>query len=417
VESVYNIYESLFNLNRSLLGVNNELALNLIKKVVPLKIHKFKSGEECFDWKIPQEWILKKATIKNIKGDIVLDVKNNILHVVNCSDSFNGVVKKEDLIKHLFFDENLPDAIPYRTSYYNKNWGFCMSYNQFLSLKDDEYVVEIESEFIDSFLSVGEVKLKGNTNKEIILTSYICHPQQANDGLSGVIMLLDLYEKLSKLTDLKYTYRFFFLPETIGTIAILSKKIIEPKNVEYALVATCVGYGKKIEYKKTFKNNHSLDNIVSVFFPEVLSKPYEPYGSDERQFSSPFIQIPTGVLTREQFGKFPEYHTSLDDMNFVDINLIKETTLFFEKLILKYEKECKYIFTKDGGEPMLSKYKLYDVINNTVHPKSSLVKNWILHLSDGRHNVVDMSIKSGFNIEDISSQINILLENKLIKTI
>lgn len=410
------LYKKLFYLNRSLLGSDNNFALDFIKQVIPLKIHKFKSKEKCFDWQIPQEWILKKAVLKNLKGDVIIDSNDNILHVLNYSTSFKGIVKKTELDKHLFFDTKLPDAIPYRTSYYTKNWGLCLSYNTFLTLKDAEYIVEIDTKLVDSTLCIGEAILKGKTKKEVILSSYICHPRQANDGLSGAIMLIYLYSLLQKHRNLQYTYRFFFAPETIGALALLSHKIINPKKSEYALVSTCVGYGKKIEYKQTFKNNHSLDNIVKIVFPNVLSKSYQPYGSDERQFSSPFVQIPTGVITRKQFGQFDEYHTSADDMSFIDMNLIRETALFAEQLILKYENERKYIFAKGGGEPMLSKCKLYDVINNTIHPEFSLIKNWILHLSDGEHNIIDMSMKSGFSIENISSQVDILTKNKLIKT-
>ncbi len=255
------IYEALFFLNRSLVSDNNTKALDIINNYMPLKRHLFKSNEDCFDWKVPKKWTLKKAVLKDKNGNILIDSNDNILHSLIYGQTFKGQVSLKELSDHLFYIKELPDAIPYRTSYYDKNWGLCLSYNQFKNLSDEHYYVDIESDFSDGYLDIGEAVIKGKTDKEVILTSYICHPRQANDGLSGVISLMLLYD-IMKNMNLKYTYRFFFFPETIGSLALISHNIIKAENIEFAIISTCVGYGKDLEYKKTFTNNHSLDNII-----------------------------------------------------------------------------------------------------------------------------------------------------------
>lgn len=411
------LYKELFDLNRSLMGENNDRALNIINSVIPLSIHKFKSGEKCFDWIVPKEWIFKKAVLKDLNGNIIIDASENILHLLNYSSSFSGIIKKEELFKHLFTNPKLPNSIPYRTSYYNKNWGFCLSHNQFSKLNDDEYFVDIDTKFIDGHLSVGEATIKGKSEKTIVLSSYICHPIQANDGLSGVVLLLYLYKTLSKEKNLKYTYKFYFGPETIGAIALLSKKIINSNNVEYALISTCVGYGKKLNYKKTFLGNHSIDNIaeyvLSNYDSNILN--FIPIGSDERQYSSPSIEIPCASLMRTLYCEFDQYHTSFDNLNLVSLDLIKKTAYIYKKIILLYEKKQKIKSKIKGGEHFLSKYNLYTQIGGIGHNKDSVLNNWILHLANSKNNSIDICKKSGYPLNLVEKNIKKLMKKKLIE--
>ncbi|MFA6923656.1 MAG: DUF4910 domain-containing protein [Bacteroidales bacterium] len=411
------IYKQLFDLNRSLVGKDNDKALEIINSNISLKLYKFKSGTKCFDWTIPKEWKLNRAVLKNLKGNIIINSNDNILHVLNYSTSFKGIVKKEDLLKHLHTNPKLPDSIPYRTSYYDKSWGFCLSHNQYLKLKDKEYFVDIDSEFMNSHLSIGEATINEGCKKTIILSSYICHPQQANDGLSGVILLLYLYKLLLKEKKLKFTYKFYFLPETIGTIVLLSKKIINPKNIEYAIVSTCVGHGKKITYKKTFIGNHSIDNISKFVLKKYDNRiaDYTPVGSDERQYSSPNIEIPCASIMRTPYYEFDEYHTSFDNLNFVSLDLIKKTADIYKKIILLYEKNKKIVSKIQGCEPFLSKCNLYRKISVPGHNDESILRNWILHLSNGNNNAIDICEKSGYSLDKVGKNIKILIGKKLIK--
>jgi aminopeptidase-like protein len=379
----------LYKLNRTLLSDDNEKALQILQSKMSLKIHRFKSGTKCFDWKIPKKWKVNKGTLKNSDGKVILNSNNNILHLINYSSSYSGKILLNDLKEHLHYDMKLKNAIPYRTSYYSNNWGFCLSYNEYLELKDEYYYVEIDTEFEDGDLLIGESVIKGKSKKEVILSSYYCHPNQINDGLSGVILLSKLYNKLKDL-DLKYTYRFFFWPETIGALTALSQGLIKPKNVEYALVSTAVGYGDEINYKKTYLGNHSIDNIVEDI-EDINILDYKPTGSDERQFSSNGIRIPTAVLTLTPYEKYKEYHTSEDNLNLISTDNINKMLDLYTKVLVNYEQYNKYRIVTEGGEPFLTKYDLYRTISVPGHSDNDLIRNWILHYSDGTKTVKDIS--------------------------
>ena len=412
------LYKNLFSLNRSIVSEENLYALDYISENYPVKIHTFNGGENCFDWVVPRCWKLLKGQIKNLNGEVVYDVSDNTLRILNFSNSFSSVIKKEELDSHIFTLPDSPETIPYRTSYYSEGWGFCMPHNTYKTLNDKEYEVIIETEFNDTPLVVGELSIGPKNAKEVILTSYFCHPKQANDGLSGVIMLLKLYDLLKDKKNLKYRYRLFFLPETIGSICLLSNKIIEPKNVEFGLVSTCVGLGDCITYKRTFVNNHTLDNVVNHVLRNSNNdyeiRDYWPNGSDERQFSSPGVEIPTGALMRTPFEEFKEYHTSEDNLELVSIDLIEKMAYIYYKILSTYEV-LKYpkVFT-DGGETFLSKHKLYRSVGVPGHTEEGRIISWILHLSNGKNSLVDISIKSGYNLRIIEDLTNKLLKKKVV---
>ena len=328
--------------------------------------------------------------MKKYNGEVVVDVNDNILHLINYSSSYKGKINFEELKNYLHYDKNLPDAIPYRTSYYSDNWGFCLSYNKFLEMDEEYYYVDIDTDFEDDNLLIGEAVISGSTDKEVILSSYYCHPNQANDGLSGVFLLTELFNKMKNL-NLKYTYRFFFWPETIGVIAAISQGLIKSKKVEYSLVSTTVGYGDEITYKQTYIGNHSIDNIVEDLDYNININKYNPTGSDERQFSSNGIRIPSGVLTRTPYQEYKEYHTSYDNHNLISIDNIKKMLDIYLKILLNYESYEKYKISTIGGEPFLTKYNLYRTVSVPGHSDNGVIRNWILHYSDGTKNVKDIS--------------------------
>ena len=376
--------------NRTLLSDSNENFFDLLKEFIPVNVHRFKSGTESFDWKIPKKWKVNRGVIKNSKGKTIIDSSDNILHLINYSNSFKGKLSLNELKNYLHYDEDLPNAIPYRTTYYSDNWGFCLSYNDFISMTDDYYYVDIDTEFVDGELLIGEAVIKGELDREIILSSYYCHPNQANDGLSGVFLLSELYDKMKNL-NLKYTYKFFFWPETIGALTSLSQRLIIPENVEYSMVSTTVGYGNTINYKKTYLENHSIDNIIEDLEEDINITKYNPTGSDERQFSSNGIRIPSGVLTLESYENYKEYHTSEDNLDLISINNIKKMTNLYLKILLKYEKYDKYKLSTHGGEPFLTKYNLYRTIGVPGHSDDDVIRNWVIHYSDGTKNKKDIS--------------------------
>ena len=404
------LLSKLYKLKRTLISDDNKVALGIIGDFIPLNVHKFKSGTQCYDWTIPEKWIVNKGVLKDSKGNTIIDFKNNTLHLVNYSNPYKGEINKKQLLNNIHTDKNQPNAIPYRTSYYSNNWGFCLSYNKLKTLKDEKYTVDIDTKFIPGELLIGEATLKGKSKKEIILTSYYCHPNQINDGLSGVDLLVKLYNKMKSM-NLHYTYRFFFWPETIGAITALSQNIITPSNVEYALVATTVGKGAP-HYKKTYINNHSLDNIACNLIPN--QKTYKPTGSDERQLSSQGIRIPTGVLTTIPYEEFDEYHTSNDNLDFISINTINKMVNLYLNIITQYEKYPKYKVNVKGGEPFLSKYKLYREVGVPGNTENDTIRNWVLHYCDGTKNIKDISKLLNISENIISKHINILKNKKVI---
>jgi aminopeptidase-like protein len=409
--------EECFKTKKRLVG-NDEL-VTFLQDHFPTTVHRINSGTRAYDWTIPKRWIVIKAQLRNTQGDVILDYENNNLHLMTYSAPFSGVVKREDLEDHLFYKENNELAIPWVHSYYSSNWGFCLSKQQYDSLVDDEYVVDIQTEFKDDSLNIVEMTIKGRTDKEVLLTTYTCHPYMASDNVSGICLLASLYDKL-KNADLKYTYRFLFFPETIGSLALLANKIVIPKNVEYALIATCVGVGETINYKKTHVGNHSIDNVIEdilTSYRNVKVRDYWPTGgSDERQFSSPKIRIPTGTVMRSPYGEYPEYHTSLDNLSLMSAKIIEEMTDLHYKIILEYEKYPKYVVSHDGGEPFLSKYNLYRSIGGTHNSYDhEKVRSWVLFLADGEHNIKDMARRSGYTEGEILDCINVLAEKKIIE--
>ena len=412
MNNLQKILNKTFPLERSLISSDNRKTLELFNNIVPLKKWKIKTGTKCFDWTVPKEWIFNKAILKDSNGNILIDGSKNILNVLNYSNSYKNKISKSELDEHLFYLKEKPNAIPYVTNYYGDNWGFCLSYNDYKKLTDDTYFVEIDTNFIDSELEIGEATIKGKSSKEIILSSYLCHPKQANDGLSGCIMLLDLYNKLKDL-DLKYTYRFFFLPETIGSIALLSQKIIKPNNTEYAGIATCVGYGSEYNYKSTFIGNHPIDNIFkNKDFINI--KEFLPIGSDERQFSSPNCRIPTFSLMKSFYEYYSEYHTSLDNLELISINNIIDCSNIYFDVILEYEKRITYNLNTKGGEPFLTKYNLYSKSNLPNKPGTSIIIKWILFYCDGNNSLVDIAIKTGYDISDVDTCIKHLISKEVI---
>jgi len=409
------LFKNIFFLKRSLLGKENNKALAAISKEVPLKMHSFRSESAVFDWTIPKEWILKKATLKTEDGTIICDASKNILRVVSHSAPCNKTLTYDELVKHLHYSDQLEDAIPYRTSYYSKSWGFCLTKTEYDSLdKNCKYVIDIESEFVDSFLNIGELKIPGKSEKEIIFTSYICHPMQANDGLSGVFCLLELYKKLID-RDNFYTYRFFFLPETIGPITLLANSVIDKNNVDLCLVCTCVGHGKTINYKKTFLGDHPFDNIV-LQNDYIKQIDFFPNGSDERQLSSPKIRIPTASIMRAVYGDYKEYHTSLDNLQLVDYKNIKKIVDLYYNCLIDYEQRECFIIAHDGAEPFLAAKNLYRKTGGPADSKWDKLRNWVIFLSDGEHSILDMHKKTNFSFEELKKCAIILLESGVILT-
>jgi len=414
-------FDRLWPINRSLTGKGNKETLKILSEIIPtLKTHEIPSGTQCFDWTVPPEWSIKEAWIKDSKGNKIIDFAKNNLHVIGYSTSINKYVDLAELKKHIHTLPNQPDLIPYITSYYNKRYGFCMSHNQMVSLKDDTYHMYIDANHDpNGALVYGEAVLKGTSTKEILLSTYICHPSMANNELSGPLVTSFIYKELSMQKKRKYTYRFLFLPETIGSICYLSKHGDALKQQLIAgFVVTCVGDDGNFTYKKSRQGNALPDRVVELILKQT-EKQYNiidffPMGSDERQYCSPGFNLPVGSLMRTMYGTYPEYHTSGDNKNFISFKAMEASIKKYLEIFKVIEYNDKYINTMPYGEPQLGKRGLYPTIGGKGLKKVIEAMMWLLNLSDGNHDLIDIANKSKVNYNTLIEHINKLLDNGIL---
>lgn len=420
-KEMYNLMKRLYPICRSITGNGVRETLNIIKEYIPVKMYEVPSGTRVFDWTVPKEWNIKDAYIKNSKGEKIVDFKNSNLHVLNYSIPVHKKKPLKELKKHLFTLPDYPDWIPYLTSYYKENWGFCLTHNQYKKLKEDTYEIVINSTLEDGYLTFGELYIKGSNEDEVLFSCYICHPSLCNDNLSGIVLLTFLAKELLNI-DLKYSYRFLFIPETIGAITWLSLNEDKVSKIKYGLVAACVGDAGKSTYKKSRQGNAVIDRVVEKVLIDS-GQPYEiidffPFGSDERQFCSPGFNLPVGSLMRTRYGRsrFPEYHTSADNLNFVDPEYLADSFEKYIKVIFVLENNDTYLNLNVKCEPQLEKRGLYRMIGSQKPGGvNKITMFWVLNLSDGKNSLLDISIRSGMSFEQIKDVADALLTKGLLK--
>ena len=334
------------------------------KKLIPdLKVYSVKSGEKYYDWIIPDEWHPKKAWIKNNNGDLILDFKNNNLHLIGYSKSVDKWVDLSELDKHLYSLPKQPNAIPYVTSYYKKQWGFCIRDKDRKKLKKTKYHVYIDADLKPGVLNYGEIIIKGKTNKEVFLSTYICHPSLANNELSGPVVATALARWIKKLKNKKYTYRIVFIPETIGSIVYLSKNLKKlKKNIIAGYNITCVGDDRCYSYLPS-RNGKTLSDKVALHVLKHTDPEFKRYtwldrGGDERQYCAPGVDLPIASITRSKFGEYSEYHTSMDNLELVTPTGLEGGYIILRKVLEIIEQNIS-LKTTMYGEPQLSKRNLY----------------------------------------------------------
>ncbi len=418
-QEIYSFIEEAYPICRSITGNGVRETLNIIKNKVSIKITEIPSGTQVFDWTIPKEWNINDAYVKNSKDEKIIDFKKSNLHVMGYSSPINKKMGLNELQEHLFTLPEYPEWIPFIASYYTENWGFCLSHNEYNNLKEDIYEVVIDSSLTDGFLTYGEYFIKGKTDKEVLLTSYICHPSMCNDNLSGPAVIANIAKKLTG-RKLKYSYRFLFIPETIGSITWLSLNEKNVHNIKYGLVATCCGDEGISTYKRSRIGNAEIDVIVEKVLKDS-SENYKiidffPTGSDERQFCSPGFNLPVGSLMRSMYGAgFAEYHTSADDINFVKPNSLEDTFNKYMDVINIIENNEKYINLYPKCEPQLGKRGLYRKIATKYVTEMHNSILWVLNYSDGKNSLLDIANKSDLSFSNIKAAADILKEVNIIK--
>jgi len=441
IKEIDELFEKLFPICRSITGNGVRKTLSEIKKITDFNIEEIPSGTKCYDWQIPDEWNIDDAYIENLDGEKIIDFKKNNLHVMNYSIPINKIMDYDELKSHLHTLSHFPDAIPYRTTYYDRGWGFCLSENDLKKFNfSKKYHVVIDSKLSNGSLSIGECSLSGIDKREYLFWTYCCHPSLANDNLSGIILWILLLRELKKIKT-KNNYRFVIGPETIGAIAYLFKNEIAVKKINGGFIITNVAGPDQISFKKTFSENSEIDLIVDEIFKEMsIPRKYYPFdinGSDERQFSSPFFRIPMGTVCKSKYYEYENYHTSKDDLNFVSSKNLLETMKVYLRIIEKLEENQFYYSLNPKAEPMLSKRGLYPSKGGTIKQKAfdftkehqrreyqdkiSNIKGidldairWIMFYADGQNSLLDISKKTNIEYSKILDSAKILEELGLI---
>ncbi len=409
----------LFPLNRSLTGEGVRQTLDYIKSKIPkLEIKQVKSGKKAFDWTIPKEWHISDGFITDSTGVKLVDWKENNLHVMGYSTPINTTLTFEELEKHLFTLPSQPDAVPYVTSYYEPNWGFCISENQKQKFKNSPFTVVINSKLFDGYMNYGELIIPGLSPKTVLLSANICHPSLANNEVSGPVVLTALCKYLQDTGPNYYTYRILFIPETIGSIYYLSKHIKQLKrNLVAGWTITCVGDDGQFSYIPT-RRGSTLTDRVSILILKNFSQGYKEYswldrGSDERQFNSPGIDLPVASITRSKYGEYAEYHTSLDNLEFISGEGLYGSLEIYKHCIQVLEQNL--IYTPSVlCEPKLGKYKLYETVSIKGRALSSRKILNVLSFIDGDTDLIGISGKTGLKFEEIVEITKTLESHRII---
>jgi aminopeptidase-like protein len=416
---MYNLISELYPICRSITGNGVRETLKILQRHIPLDIREVPTGTPVFDWTVPKEWNVRDAYVKNAQGEKVIDFKKSNLHLLNYSIPIHEKMPLAQLKEHLFTLSDRPDWIPYRTSYYSENWGFCLTHRQLEALEDGEYEVYIDSSLEEGYLTYGEYFLKGETSDEILLSCHICHPSLCNDNLSGISLVTFLAKHLSTLS-LHYSYRFLFIPGTIGSITWLSLNEDKALSIKHGLVVAGVGDSGNLTYKKSRRGDAEIDRTVTHILkhsdrPHAIAE-FSPYGYDERQFCSPGFNLPVGSLTRTPFNCYPEYHTSADNLDFVSPQALADSLDTYLAILEVLESNKKYLNTNPKCEPQLGKRGLYGLFGGKKSTKAQeMAMLWVLNLSDGNYSLLDIAERSQLEFSLIREAAEALLRNGLLR--
>ena len=415
---------ALFPHCRSLTGDGVRTTLDAVGQMIPLQREQVPSGTKCFDWEVPREWNIRDAWVKNSQGQRIIDFNETNLHVVSYSQPVHAFMGLEELQQHLHSLPDQPNAIPYRASYYNEAWGFCLTHEERQKLVEDRYEVFIDSTLEPGVLDYGQCQLGGRETDEIFFSTYICHPSLANDQLSGIVLLAHLMSIVKSLSTRRYTYRAVFAPETIGVIAFLSEyaKTIQA-SMSAGYVVTCVGDDGPFTYVRSKRAKTAADKAAEHAIRHVARehdrvhsiREFDPVGSDERQYCSPGLNLPVGSLMRSRYGEFPEYHTSLDNLSFVSEAGLNLTLEAYLRIVQVHELNCLPLRTNPYCEPQLGKRGLYSqFVSSGIADFHTKILN-LLSFADGEHDLVDIAERMNVPVWTLAEPLRRLVEADLVK--
>ncbi len=390
---------------RSITGDGVRSTLRRLAQDIPLEVREVPSGTQVFDWTVPEEWNIREAWIKDPQGREVINLANHNLHVVGYSIPVRETMALADLKPRLFSLPDQPDLIPYRTSYYKKTWGFCLPHRELERLEDGEYEVCIDSTLADGSLTYGECFIPGSSAEEVLVSCHTCHPSLANDNLAGIAVAVALAKQLASRPR-RLSYRFLFIPGTIGSITWLALNESKLHHIKHGLVLTCAGDPGPLTYKKSRQGNAIIDRAMQHVLKTTAVKhrvaDFHPYGYDERQYCSPGINLPVGCLMRSTHGTFPEYHTSADNLDFIKPESLADTLTKALETFEVLEHNARFVNLKPMCEPRLGKYGLYGGGGGQRNGEfNELALLWVLNLSDGGSDLLAIAERSGMRFHKI----------------
>jgi aminopeptidase-like protein len=416
-EDLHALVARLYPICRSITGPGVRETLRILGERLPLEVHEVPTGTQVLDWTVPREWAIRDAYVADGAGRRLIDFRASNLHVLNYSVPVRARMTLDELRPHLFTLPDQPTRIPYRTSYYNENWGFCLAHEALDRFAEDEtYEVVIDATLADGSLSYGECAIEGSEpGSEVLVSAHVCHPSLCNDNLSGIAVAARLAELLAG-SEHRHTYRFVFVPGTIGSIAWLARNRDAAARVVAGLVLTGVGDPGPPSYKRSRRGDALIDRAMAhVIGADGPVRDFSPWGYDERQYGSPGFDLPVGVLARTQHGTYPEYHTSGDDLGFVRPESLADS---LDRALAAFdilERDGRFENVSPFGEPQLGRRGLYGAIGGASDKRSQeLAMLWVLNQSDGTRSLLDISARAGIPFATVADVATLLVEHRLL---
>ena len=442
--SMMDLATELYPIPRSLTGDGVRATLGRIGRRIPLELHELPTGTPILDWTVPREWNPREAWIRDPAGRKVVDFADHNLHLIGYSAPLHRRMTLDELRPHLHSLPEQPDLIPYRTSYYEETWGFCLPHRLFESLPDGEYEVFIDASLEDGAMTWGEYLLPGATAEEVLISSHVCHPQLANDNLSGIAVAVHLAEALARVPERRYGYRFLFAPGGVGAIAWLARNRDRLDRFRHGLIAANLGDSGAFHYKRSRRGDREIDRAVAAALAglgeDLVTEDFFPFGYDERQYCSPGFDLPVGVLTRTPWGRYAEYHTSADDLDFIGAEALAgslaaylATAAVLEEGAARSNTEAapssarpralavpataggrRYRNLEPFGEPQLGRRGLYGGLGGAGRRDFEIAMLWVLNQSDGEHSLSDIAERADLRLPLINEAAEALLAAELL---
>lgn len=405
-ERLHGFVRQLFPLCRSITGDGLRATLKEIGRRIPLVLHEVPTGEPALDWQVPLEWNVKAARIETLDGEALVDFADCNLHVISYSMPVDAIVSRDELSSHVHTLPDQPELVPYRTAYYAEQWGFCLAHRVWETMRDARYRVRIDSTLAPGSLSYGELYVAGREKAEVLVSVHCCHPSLANDNLSGIAVATEIARHLLG-RDNRLSYRFLFIPATIGSLTWLSRNEAVLPNIAHGLVLSCVGDDGVFHYKQSRRGDADIDRVVAHVLGgrneahKIMG--FSPYGYDERQYCSPGYDLPMGCFMRSPNGTFPEYHTSADNLEFVTAEALERSLDVLMDVIGVLERNLVFERVDGRGEPQLGRRGLYRAISGQKdHAGAQMALLWVLNQADGRHSLLDIAERSGVSFDQLA---------------